>query len=589
MAGGSFISNTGTNLEIGADWTAVSNAEGNYSSVKVDVFLTHYSIYCASLSGSYIKIGDSVYNFSKGMSVSQNSYAKTYIASYETKVPHLNDGTKNVVISVGWNFSGVYNGTSIGMLEASKNVELDPIPRVSTFSIPANIELGSEITATVTSYLSSHRHRLCFALGDYEEYTSFTSDTEIRATVAPSLAERMTDSASRIGKVTLHTYDSKGKWIGERSVQVTYIVPHTSEFLPEFNLALSPDSPSAFLNQKGIYASGVSRVRAAVTDSVSKYGAAVVSCEISVGSTKNKAYSVLSDVLSAGDVAVTAKVTDSRGLSSIKKSVISVKLYHMPYASAVSVFRCDENGEGSDSGSYIRVHAIGKFSSLDGANGCDLRLSYKAHSSEEYTESISVASATPTVIPAGLSAENSYDVKITCSDTVGFATDHTVRIPTAKVDMHIKNGSIRFGGFCEKQGFDCNWDANFAGKVSIGEVPISDFVVGTGKNGIFKWRKWSSGISECFGNTGVKTHTVSEKWGALYRSAEAQRGFNYPYGLFIEAPLVQASLCQENLSGMTLAALNVNGESNTPDFYVVSPVSVSVDVSIDLYCVGRWK
>ncbi len=589
MASGSFISNTGSNLEIGAEWTSVPDTAGNCSTVRVNVFLTHYSLYCAALSGSYIKIGDSVYNFSKSMSVSQNVFAKTYIAAYETTVHHLSDGTKNVTVSVGWNFSGVYNGMSIGMLEVSKSITLDAIPRASSLTVPSTVNIGSKITADITSHLSTHTHRLCFNVGEEEYCTDFLTKTNPEITVPSALAKGMTSSNMLAGSVTLHTYNSEGTWIGGKTLEVTYMVPETAEFMPELTMAVVPVSKYSLIDKSGLYASGISKAKVTVTGVSAKFGASVSSSEISVGASKSSGYSFTSGVLSAGNLTVSAKVTDSRGISVTKTVTVNVKPYCLPYSARVSVYRCDENGTADDSGSHIYVYASGKCAQLDGSNTCSLQLSYKAHSSESYTDKINLLSDNAIIIPAGLTAENSYDVKITCTDTVGGSTDHIVVIPTARADLHIKNGSVRFGGFCEKQGFDCDWDANFAGSVSIGEVPITDFVIDSGKNGVFRWRKWNSGFSECYGNTENKSYNTTESFGALYRSAEPQNPLHYPYGLFKDPPFVQAFLRQGSLVGVSVAQGDLGSESISPSLYLVSPVSGTVTASIDLYCIGRWK
>ena len=80
MANGTIQSNTGTNLEIGVEWSSDTNTAANTSSVTAKVYLLHYQIFCAALSGSYVTVGGSTEYFSSAVSSSSGGLQKTYIA-----------------------------------------------------------------------------------------------------------------------------------------------------------------------------------------------------------------------------------------------------------------------------------------------------------------------------------------------------------------------------------------------------------------------------------------------------------------------------------------------------------------------------
>ena len=44
---------------------------------------------------------------------------------------------------------------------------------------------------------------------------------------------------------------------------------------------------------------------------------------------------------------------------------------------------------------------------------------------------------------------------------------------------------------------------------------IADYVIETGTSGIWTYRKWNSGIAECWG-TYTKTGPITSAWGNLY-------------------------------------------------------------------------
>ncbi len=588
MATGTITSDTGSNLEIVAEWTATPDVSGNCSAVTVDVYLTHYSLYCGALSGSYVKIGTEIYNFTKAISQENDVYTKTHIATYSTTVDHLSDGTKSINISVGWNFSGTYNGVSIGMLEASKTVTLDPIPRASTLKAPFLVSIGSAYTFTVTSHLSSNRHKITFNLGESCVTTDYLGATTATLTIPTELAYAMTDGVTKEGTCVLHTYDSEGKKTGDHEVALLYKVPSDSDYKPSFTLKATPVSDSTLVNEKGLYVQGITKVKVDIEDVVCKYGATARFSLISIGATKYTGYSATSKELSSGETEIVAKVTDSRGLTLTKSLSVNVHPYCLPFAADVTVFRCDENGEESDGANCFSVCARKVFSSLDNTNKAEMFCSYKVHGTEFYASEFPLVSEEKTVVNAGLLPSNSYDVKVVCRDAAGGESESLAVIPTALVDMHMKNGSVRFGGYCEKKGFECNWDANFGAGVSIGEKPISDFVVEWGESGIWKYRKWNSGISECFGNSGVKSYSIKVPWGSLYHNETMGNSVAYPEGLFAERPVVKASPRREG-SAVFITPKTVGSETATPDYYIVYPTEDNLSVSLDLYCVGRWK
>ena len=591
MASGSFESSTGSNFEIGVEWSSAADASTNSSKVTVNVYLSHYSISCGALSGSYVKIGTSTHSFSKAVSSSVNTKQKTYIASFAQDVAHGADGTKSVEIGAGYVFRGTYNGVYIDTLTVSRTVALDSIPRASELSHPSSLTLGSEARFTVSSRLSSYKHRLEFKVGGSDNFTGYLASLSPTVTVPSALAAGILSSDEAAGSVILHTYTSSGTWIGQKSYSVRYKVPHTSEFLPTFTLSAAPSSESSFLEKNGIFAAGISRAYVSVKSAAAKYGGSISKCQITCGGVKSTGYSYTTPILVKGAYTISATVTDSRGLSLTKTQVLQVLPYSSPYASGIDIFRCDADGAANEAGKYIRVSASLSFSDLGGANSGMMSVAYKGHAAESYSSETLVPSGVPIILNAHLQPEASYDVRLTCTDLTENATYHVTYISTSNVDFHLINGKARFGGYCERDGFECDWDANFGGTVSIGGSPIGDFVVESGRDGIWQWRKWDSGLSECFGTTPQKTYELSYGWGALYHTPLDGTGVNsekYPAGLFIGIPSVQATPHRYSQAVMIMPRTQ-GSSAASPDYYIVSAVSGNYTVSLNLYCVGRWK
>lgn len=593
MASGSFESATGSNFEIGVEWSSVSDTAKNSSKVTVNVYLSHYTISCAALSGSYVRIGTNTFSFAKAMSSSVNSKQKTYIATYSADIAHGTDGTKSVEIAAGYVFRGTYNGVYIDTLSVSRTVALDSIPRASDLSAPSVLTLGSAAKFTVTSRLSSYRHRLEFKVGSADQFTSYLTSLTPSVTVPAAIASGILSSDEATGTVILHTYNSAGTWIGQKSYSVKYKVPHTSDFSPSFTLSAAPSADSELLTQNGIFAAGITKAAISVTGAAAKYGAVVSKCQLSYGGVKSTGYSATTQTLAKGSFTVSATVTDSRGISLTKNLTLLVLPYVFPYASGMDVFRCSADGEADDAGEYIRVSANLSISDLGGVNSGMMSVAYKRHTSESYSGNTLLANGVPLILDAHLQSEASYDVRVTCTDSVGNTTTHVTYIPTSKVDFHLNNGRARLGGYCERDGFECDWDANFGGTVSIGGAPVGDFVIENGSEGIWRWRKWNSGLSECFGTTPQKTYELTYSWGALYHTPldNAEANLNsvaYPEGLFVSVPSVQATPLRYSQAVMIMPR-SQGSRSASPDYYIVSALSGTYTTSINLYCTGRWK
>lgn len=118
---------------------------------------------------------------------------------------------------------------------------------------------------------------------------------------------------------------------------------------------------------------------------------------------------------------------------------------------------------------------------------------------------------------------------------------------------------------------------------------ISDWVVEQGTSGIWTYRKWNSGIAECWGRTYYKV-TSNSAWGNLY---EGQPGKyeNYPNGLFIETPNLTVS---NDYAGYTTCGSEIytgHSASRTPTIYGLrsSDSSVNLNAAFNMYARGLWK
>ena len=176
-------------------------------------------------------------------------------------------------------------------------------------------------------------------------------------------------------------------------------------------------------------------------------------------------------------------------------------------------------------------------------------------------------------IVEGLNYENSYTFQCCATDAVGAAYSATY---TAKLNPIFDWG---------KDGF------NFNVPVSINGAEL-DYIVEQGTKNGWSYRKWSSGVAECWK---ILTHTtaLSATWGALYCGNTLMARQSYPF-TFAEKPVeIVNLLCTGNAGWLTpeSGGNGMNGEYASAIYNVVRPNSVTTTQTFNFafYVKGRYK
>lgn len=116
------------------------------------------------------------------------------------------------------------------------------------------------------------------------------------------------------------------------------------------------------------------------------------------------------------------------------------------------------------------------------------------------------------------------------------------------------------------------------------QVEIADYVVEQGTEGMWRYRKWNSGIAECWGYTSAESIACTTQWGSAYYSSP--RTYNFPSGLFLPYPTVNALLYDNG--GLGWITINTWSESNV-NLYISEPISNTRNMQICFQVSGRWK
>lgn len=98
--------------------------------------------------------------------------------------------------------------------------------------------------------------------------------------------------------------------------------------------------------------------------------------------------------------------------------------------------------------------------------------------------------------------------------------------------------------------------------VSLGNDSLTDYIVEQGASGIWTYRKWNSGIAECWGTSTFTSVPMTNAWGYGYYASSVGRTINLPSGLFTAVNAVEVGVDfyggtgNWNLDGRSTSQLN---------------------------------
>ena len=124
-------------------------------------------------------------------------------------------------------------------------------------------------------------------------------------------------------------------------------------------------------------------------------------------------------------------------------------------------------------------------------------------------------------------------------------------------------------------------------------ITLKDYIVDEGTSGIWTYRKWNSGIAECWGRA-TNTTTLSTAWANNIYTGVLLDKLEYPF-TFAEIPNEVVRLEPTNMSGWIYSengtTTNVNTTTHTGKYMVARPSSSSATTTVkaDIFVKGYWK
>ena len=567
------------------------------------------------------------YHDNSGNQTSMAANSSKTVATGSTTITHNTDGTKTISASVEiWTNNASYLPVS---LSGSGSMTLATIPRASTPTLSASsFSAGSALTIYTNRASSSFTHTLKYTLngttGDIATGvgTSYTwNDTKALASLIPNASS---------GTVTITCYTYNGSThIGTKTVTATITIPNTEDFMPVIS-GISVADANNLAEKYRAYVQGKSTpvVTISATANYSSIKSYKVTFQgIAVTATTNVLS--LASVTSTGSLDIVVTVTDGRGRTATKTETIEALAYNSPIVSA-RVVRCNSNGVDNDEGAFIKVSCSAEVVALNDFNSKDITLQYRLKGATDWTtaKTWTVYLVNEDVVIAA-DVDHSFDIQLVATDDFATST-YGAEIGTVAVtiDYHESGKGIAIGKVAESEGFEVDWEAKFNKDVKVdGSIIVdtfnvdgtlmvtdvdhtiveteylqlvdllngidedhvtpdfgvaADYVVEQGEDGIWTYRKWNSGIAECWTNTTTTGGSSTE--GNLYWMSCA---INFPTNLFIETPEAFPSMQGNWIGGIQ----NNNSLSKTTwgGYMWTATKQNTYTFTVRVYAKGRWK
>lgn len=507
---GSHAKAYGSYLEYIVEWTATARIPTNTSDVAVNVYLSHYAI---SISGKNISCtvnGTTKSAVSAALSQSNKTKTKSLLASFSFPgVAHANDGSLSCGVSSAWSCGLTYSGTYYASMSVSGTLTGDKIPRASSISsLSTDVEINGKnrLSVIISRAVSTYTHTVKFVFGSKSK--TITGVTTGASFVIPmNWLEAIPNAAEGIGSCTVTTYSGSSA-VGSASKNFTLLCP--SFVAPTMDEPAVTRIDNTVPSEWSVYLQNVSGVKLQAVGAAGVYGSTIKAYKITfAGYTADAASLLVNKIPQSGKVTFTVTATDTRGRSVTKTGEITVLPYTSPAVSGLTLFRCDSSGNRLETGTYVSVKADISYTVI-GENALTVTCQVM-DGGAIYTESL--LNSTPKVI-GPISTDRAYQIKVSASDLFSSGERYSM-ISSTRYYMHFKKGGgrgVAFGKAAEHDNtVEISDDMDF---MLMGKT-MRDFVVESGKSGIWFYIIWASGLRECWGRID-KTLTVSTAYGNGY-------------------------------------------------------------------------
>lgn len=407
-------------------------------------------------------------------------------------IPHNEDGSKS--ISIRARLTNVSNLGDIGWFSGTLN--LSTIPRASTIRSVSATELGKLVTVEIEKKVSEFRHKVLWKVNDsgWNDLGTW-HDTSVQFTIPIDYANRITNSDTGQLDVCVRTfqYDTQiGYDEFKRGIPINVpasIVPTLEDItITEKTARLAEFIPS------GNYVKGKSVMRVEAINAAGSHGSTIISTELTVDNLVVRANSGDFPANKAGNLEVTAKITDSRGRTATKSKAIKVWDY---YAPKIIAFLANRTGNGTNKTIIATVAANVSPLVIEGVNRnpYTLKIQYSAKKANRWIDAVNLTNESTEKINRQLDCgafyelSKAYNVRLVIQDKLSDLVDSVLLVRSSRVLWAWGDNRAAVGGFPELDGhFESHLPVAFHSSLNVEDgimsngKPIQEFAL-TSKDG----------------------------------------------------------------------------------------------------------
>lgn len=565
----------GSYLAYIVEWRAAANPAANTSDVTVNVYLSHYAVSISAKPISCTVNGVTRQASSQPLSQSAKVKRKSLLASFSFPgTAHAADGTLSCAVSSAWSCALTYSGTYYASMAVSGTLTGDKIPRASSIaSLSTNVPLdgASPLAVHIDRAVPSYTHTVRFVFGT-KSYTVQNAAQEASFVPPQDWLAEIPAASAGIGTCTVETYNGAA-YVGSASKGFILLCPEDA--VPVMADPVVTRVQNAVPAAWDLYLQNLSGVKIEAAGASGVFGSAVKSYKIEcAGYTSDTSSLTVEKLPLAGDAAYTVTVTDTRGKSAVKSGSIQVAPYAPPAVDSLAAYRCDHAGNRLENGTYLCIKAGASYTVI-GENLLSLSAQILLNGGVLYTRTLLAGQA---AVIGPVQADKAYDVKVTAADLFS-SGERWAMVSSTRYYLHFKKGGgrgVAFGKAAEHDGA-----VELAPELDLmlkGEA-LSDFVTETGESGGWTYRKWHSGMAECWKFTQIQIN-VTTAAGSLY----------YSDLIPIQLPFAMTDVTFTGSVGQLETLVNPGQpDAEHINFRVMRCTQHSYNTDIALLVKGRWK
>ena len=389
-------------------------------------------------------------------------------------VSHKADGTGSIKVRT-WMDTEI----SAGVIEQTKTLTLDTIPRASAVSAPSTGTLGTALKITIGRKSANFTDKLYYKIGSNSavQITEYDGTAGTYYWTPPvSLATNAPNSTKLAVTLIANTYNGTA-YVGRSECSVTLSIP--ASVAPTLSVSVT-DPTGNKTKYTGYFLQRLSKITVEITGTGAQ-GSTIKSYSIKVGwsagsgtlYTASAATGTTGLLPYHGTVYVTCAVTDSRGRTATTSIDYTVKPYSVPTISAISATRCTQNGTASRTGEYGKVTFTASITPLSNKNTAAYKVQYREYGATglwtEVTPTIPEADKyapknITTIFPADTNKR--YTVRVVATDAFSTSNSSIRDISASFVLQHLakSKSSVGIGRLCDDdktKAFQVGLDAYF--------------------------------------------------------------------------------------------------------------------------------